>query len=294
MSIERTSAIPELAGSARQRVSRRRRAPWRTFLHNLGIVTVLFFFLFPIIYLAAISLKSQDDVLNGQLLPTRLAFENWVNAYQAQPIGLLLRNSLVVAISSALLTLLIAVPSTYAMARFNVGGQALHSFVLSSYVAPPIVTIIPLFFLLRTAGLVNTLPGLVLVYALANLPVAIWLLDSFIRDVPLDIEEAALVDGAGTITILTRIVIPLIAPGIVAAGIICLILTYNEFLFALILTYGPESQTLPVGIALFQGDRLVQFGQIAAASLTAIVPVYVVALFFQRWLIRGLTSGSVK
>ena len=127
-----------------------------------------------------------------------------------------------------------------------------------------------------------------------NVPVAIWLLDSFVRQVPKEIEEAAWVDGAGILGGLVRIVVPLIAPGIVAAGIICLILAYNEFLFALVFTFRPQTQTLPIGIALFQGDRLVNFGQMAAASLTGIVPVYIVALFFQRWLIKGLTHGAVK
>ena len=101
-------------------------------------------------------------------------------------------------------------------------------------------------------------------------------------------------DGAGQVSTMTRIVLPLITPGLVAVAIICIILSYNEFLFALVITYRPETQTLPVGIALFQGDRLVQFGQMAAASLTGMIPVYVVALFFQRGLVRGLTSGAVK
>ena len=258
----------------------------------LGLV--LLFFLAPIAYLALVSLKPQPEVLSGQLLPSRIAWENWPNAFGTVDVLLFLRNSVVVAALSAALTMLLAVPAVYAMVRFRTGGSFLRSVVLSSYVAPPIVAIIPVFYLLKWGQLIDTLPGLALVHGLANLPVAVWLLESFVREVPRDIEEASWVDGAGRFGTLARIVLPLIVPGLVAVAIICLILSYNEFLFALVLTYRPETQTLPVGIALFQGDRLVQFGQMAAASLTGMIPVYLVALFFQRGLIRGLTSGAIR
>ncbi|MER3436306.1 MAG: carbohydrate ABC transporter permease [Chloroflexota bacterium] len=263
-------------------------------LRWLALSVVLAFFLFPIAFLAATSLKTKDDVLSGHFFPTTLFWQNWPDAFRAINLLLFLRNSVVAAGLSALLTLLIAVPATYAMVRFGTGGRHLYSFVLASYTAPPVVALLPLFFLLRRLHLIDSLVGLAIVYALANVPVAVWLLDGFLRQVPREIEEAAWVDGAGLVTTLTRMVMPLIAPGLVATGIICLILAYNEFLFAVTLTYRPGTQTLPVGIALFQGDRLVNFGQMAAASLTGMAPVYIVALFFQRWLIRGLTSGAVK
>lgn len=263
-------------------------------LRWLALAVVLVFFLAPILYLALVSLKPQPEILSGQLLPSRIAWENWPNAFDTVELLLFLRNSIIVAGISAAVTMLIATPATYAMVRFGAGGSWLRSAVLTSYVAPPIVAVIPLFYLLKWSQLIDTLPGLALVHGLANLPVAIWLLDSFVREVPREIEEAAWVDGEGQVGTLLRIVLPLIAPGLVAVAIICIILSYNEFLFALVLTYRPETQTLPVGIALFQGDRLVQFGQMAAASLTGMIPVYIVALFFQRGLIRGLTSGAVK
>jgi multiple sugar transport system permease protein len=252
------------------------------------------FFLVPIAFLVATSLKTKDDVLSGHFLPATIYWQNWPDAFRSVDLVLFLRNSAIAAGLSALLTLLIAVPATYAMARFGTGGRHLYTFVLASYTAPPVVALVPLFFLLRRLHLIDSLIGLALVYALANVPVAVWLLDSFIRQLPREIEEAAWVDGTGLIGTLLRMVAPLIAPGIIATGIICLILAYNEFLFAVTLTYKPQTQTLPVGIALFQGDRLVNFGQMAAASLTGMAPVYIVALFFQRWLIRGLTSGAVK
>lgn len=263
-------------------------------VRGLLLTLVLVFFLTPIVYLTLVSLTPQPEVLSGQIIPSRIAWENWPNAFDSVQVTLFLRNSIIVAALSALVTMGIAVPATYAMVRFRTGGSFLRSAVLSSYVAPPIVAVIPLFFLLKTTSLIDTLPGLALVHALANLPVAIWLLDSFVREIPVDLEEASWVDGNGRFGTLLRIVLPLLTPGLVAVAIICIILSYNEFLFALVMTYRPETQTLPVGIALFQGDRLVQFGQMAAASLTGMIPIYVVALFFQRGLVRGLTMGAVK
>ncbi|MFN8662307.1 MAG: carbohydrate ABC transporter permease [Thermomicrobiales bacterium] len=263
-------------------------------VRGLLIALVLIFFLVPIVYLTLVSFTPQPEVLSGQIIPSRIAWENWPNAFDSVQVTLFLRNSIIVAALSALVTMAIAVPATYAMVRFRTGGSFLRSAVLSSYVAPPIVAVIPLFFLLKATSLIDTLPGLALVHALANLPVAIWLLDSFVREIPVDLEEASWVDGNGRFGTLLRIVLPLLAPGLVAVAIICIILSYNEFLFALVMTYRPETQTLPVGIALFQGDRLVQFGQMAAASLTGMIPIYLVALFFQRGLVRGLPMGAVK
>lgn len=263
---------------------------WR----SLALLIVLGFFLLPIVYLISVSLTPQAEILSGTILPDSLAWHNWPDAYRASDLSLFVRNSAVVSILSSLLTLLLAVPATYAMVRFGVGGRSLYSVILSAYVAPPIVALLPLFYLLRRLDGIDTLWGLALVHGLANVPVAIWLLDSFVRQLPKEIEEAAWVDGTGIVGALVRMVVPLIAPGIVAAGIICLILSYNEFLFAVVLTYRPQTQTLPVGISLFQGDRLVNYGQMAAASLTGMAPIYLIALFFQRWLIRGLTGGAVK
>lgn len=263
-------------------------------LRHFALAIVLAFFLVPVLYLGSTSLKAKDDVLSGNFLPREVMTQNWPDAYDRIDVFLFLRNSAVAASISAIVTLVLAVPATYAMVRHQTGGKALYSFVLSSYVAPPVVALLPLFYLLKDLGLIDTLHGLGIVYGLMNVPVAVWLLDSFVRQVPREIEEASWVDGNGIFGGMLRMIVPLISPGIVAAGIICLILAYNEFLFALVFTFRPETQTLPIGIALFQGDRLVNFGQMAAASFTGIVPVYIVALFFQRWLIKGLTQGAVK
>ncbi|RUV23753.1 carbohydrate ABC transporter permease [Mesorhizobium sp. M7A.F.Ca.MR.245.00.0.0] len=252
------------------------------------------FFVLPIAYLVSVSFKTPDQVLTGYFLPQAPTLANWINTFQIIPLFRLLANSLLVAVCSSLLTLAVAFPATYAMVRLKVGGRFLPAFTLATYVAPPVVALIPLFLLLRRLGLLNSLSGLILVNGIANLPVAFWLLSGFLRRVPVEIDEAAKIDGAGYFTIIFRLVGPVMAPGLVATGLICGILAYDEFLLASAFSNDEGSRTLPVAIALFQGERLINFGQMAVASLTGIIPVYLIGLFAQRWLIGGLTAGSVK
>ncbi|WP_306120723.1 MULTISPECIES: carbohydrate ABC transporter permease [unclassified Roseitalea] len=259
----------------------------------LAYGAVIVFFVLPLAYLLSVSFKTPDDVLSGRFLPTEPTLANWPAAFGATDLDGFILNSVIASLSSAALTMAIAVPATYAMVRLNTGGRFLPTFTLATYMAPPVVALIPLFFLLRYAGLLHSLPGLIVVYGLMNVPVAFWLLTSFVRALPREIDEAAWIDGAGTWTTLWRIVVPLIAPGLAASFIICAVLAYNEFLFAFFFTTEP-SRTLTIGIALFQGERLVNFGQMAAASVAGLVPVYVVAVLAQRWLVSGLVSGGVK
>lgn len=263
-------------------------------LRALVLVAVVAFVLAPIVYLIAVSFTRQSDILDGGVLPTDLTTENWPRAFRAIEVPTFLRNSLVAATGGALLSLAIAVPGAYAMARHSLAGGRLLGIVLSTYIAPPILAVFPLFFMFRSLGLTDTVWALAIAYGMANVPVAVWLLEGFVRRIPIELEEAARVDGCSMVTTLARIVLPLLAPGMVAAGIVCFILGYNEFLFARFFTSSTDAQTLTFGISLFQGDRQVQFGQMAAASLTGIVPVYLLAVFFQRWLVGGLTSGAIK
>lgn len=257
----------------------------------LGVVG---FFAFPILYLVSVSFKTKDDTLSGDFFPATPIIDNWPSAFQSAPLLLYIGNSVIVALASALLTIVITLPASYATLRLGIGGKWLPKLTLSSYMAPPVVAMIPLFYFLKYIGLLNSLPGLVLVYGCINIPVAFWLLAPFLRRIPVDIEHAAAIDGASKWLILRRIVIPLIAPGLAATTIIIIILNYNEFLLASSFTFADATRTLTVGISLFQGDRLVNFGQMAAASLAGIAPVYLLALFAQRYLVEGLAHGGVK
>ena len=255
---------------------------------------VLSFTLVPLLYLVTLAFIPQSEVLDGQILPQQWTLDNWPAFWNRMPMLVYGANSLIASIIGAIISLVIATLVAYAIVRFKTGGGFLPVFVLSAFIAPPVVAIIPLFFLLRGVGLLNQPLGLALIYGLVNVAVATWLIQGFIERVPEELEEAAQIDGAGPIKTLVQVVLPLLVSGLIATGIIVLILNYNELLFALTMSQSTDSQTLPVAISLFQGDRGVQFGQMAAASLTAMMPVYLAAIFMQKWLVGGLTSGAIK
>lgn len=277
----------------------RRRFRWAPSAHLLRLVLIaliLLFTLLPIVYMMTTSLKEPIEIREtGAILPSRgLYWLNWVRAYRNVPLLKHLFNSTVVGIASTLLALAVAVPASYTIARFRTGGSLFPSWILGTYIAPPIVVSIPIFTMMRTAGLIDSKVGLSIVHAFANLPVAVWLLDGFVRAIPREIDEAAWIDGCSRIRTLTTIIVPLMMPGLVATGLICMILSWNEFLFALILTYSEVSQTFPIGISQYQGEHGLQFGEMSAAALTGVIPVYVLAFLFQRRLVEGLSRGSLK
>lgn len=258
------------------------------------VATLVAFFTVPVLFLVSLSFKTKDDVLSGDFLPNAFTLSNWPDAFGAAHLATFLGNSVVVALLSSVLTLAITVPAIYGVTRLSTGSSWLHDVTLSSFMAPPIVAIIPFFYLLKWTGLLNTQAGLALVHGLVNVPVAFWLLAPFFKRIPAEIEQAAALDGAGPVRTLVSVILPMIAPGLAATAVIVTILSYNEFLFASVFTTADATRTLPVGVSLFQGDRLVNFGQMAAASLTGILPVYLAALFLQKYLIEGLAHGAVK
>lgn len=266
----------------------------REWLHKtalrLALAAVLVFCLLPIAFLVATSFKTRDEVLSGHFLPLAPTLANWSSVFDIAPLHRHLFNSLAVALISVVVTLVIAVPAVYAVVKLR-RGPALASALLSSYVAPPVVALLPLFFMMRFAGLNNSVLGLGLVDGLMNVPVAFWLLRSFFKQIPVALDEAAWLDGVGYWRTLWRINLPLLWPGLISTGLICLILTYNEFLLASVLNSRPDIRTITVAISLFQGERVVNFGQMAAASLVGIAPVYLVALAFQKHLVGGLGAG---
>lgn len=275
---------------------RRRRpasAP-RGILATIVLAVLLVFFVTPLIYLVSVSLMGRNETGQGVLIPAVPQWTNWTDVLVDSDLLQGIGNSLVAAIGGAVLTIALAVPGAWAIVRYRTGGRTLSATLMSPWLLPPIVAVVPLFTLLRVLGLNNTLLGLTLVYALVNVPVGIWLLEGFLRKIPEEIEEAARIDGAGSFRILFSIVVPIVTPAMIAVGIIVGVLNYNEFLLATFLTQSPDAQTLPVVLSLFYGERTPHFGKIAAASVMGVIPVFAAAVFLQRWLIGGLTSGSVR
>ncbi len=252
--------------------------------------------LVPVFYIAMTSIKIPLEIsLSGAIFPkTGITTVNWIRAFRTVPLLQFLFNSTVTAVGSAFLVLLIAIPATYSIVRFNTGGWFLPTWIIGTYVMPPIVVAIPVLAMAKLANLQNNLIGLILVHAMGNLPVAVWLLDNYVRNLPKELEFAAWIDGYSKFDTLRRVVLPLIWPGVVSAAVICMILSWNEFLFALILTYSPVSNTFPIGISRFIGEHGMQFGEMSAAALAGIIPIYVIVLLFSRNVVEGLTRGSVK
>jgi multiple sugar transport system permease protein len=204
-------------------------------------------------------------------------------------------NSAIVAGSATLITIGIGSLAAYAIARFNLKWTNFYLFLLLAISMFPQIAIAgPVWTILDRLELLNTYPGLVAAYISLSLPLAIWILTTFFREVPGEIEEAALLDGCSRIQALYKIVLPLAAPGILTAALLVFIHAWNEFFFALIIMTDPNVQTLPVGIALFPGEYTMPWGEIAAASTIATMPLILLTLVFQRGIVRGLSAGAVK
>ena len=262
------------------------------------IIALLFLtiILLPIIYIAATSLKIPLEIrTSGAIFPQGgITTENWVKAFRNVPLTKYLLNSTVVAICSTLITLVIAVPTIYTVVRFKTGGSVLPSFILGTYMMPPIVVTVPIFAMIKILNLQDSLVGLILVHSMMNIPLAFWLLDSYIRNIPVELEHAAWVDGYSKFDTLLKIVYPLIKPGVLSTGVVCLIMSWNEFLFALILTYSDASRTFPIGISQYIGEHGMQFGEMSAAALAGIIPIYILVFIFSKNLVEGLGRSGVK
>jgi ABC-type glycerol-3-phosphate transport system permease component len=229
------------------------------------------------------------------LQPRQLVGDHYRALFAERAFWLPIRNSLIVATSTTVLALALGAPCAYALARWRFHGRAtVLALVLAVSMFPQISIVPPLFLLLRTAGLIDTYPGLVLPYLTFAMPLTVWFLVTVFRQLPIEIEEAAMMDGASRLATFRRIVLPLAAPGLVTTGLLTFLYSWNEFLFALTFTLRPERHTVPVAIALFRGQYQVPWGEVLAAALVATVPVALLVLVAQRRLIGGLTSGGVK
>lgn len=219
----------------------------------------------------------------------------WANVTRALELGGAsgIMDSLVVAGIAASLSVGFGVLAAYSIARYKTGGENLAFWILSIRMAPPVAAIIPLFMLMRQAGLIDTHASLILSYFLFNLPFAVWLIKGFFEEIPSNIEGAALVDGFNRWQVFQRIALPLAVPALIVTGLFCFIFSWNEFLLALVLT-GSDVVTLPLVISGMVGGHEIMWGEISALATFASLPVIIVSLLLQRYLVRGLTLGAVR
>lgn len=253
-------------------------------------------FLFPFYFALLASLLPEERLFSGPALwPEALTSEHYRALFTERDFLTPIRNSLVVAGTTTIFCMLIGSFCAYALARLRFRGKGpLLGAILAVSMFPQITVVSPLYLLLRGLRLIDTYPGLILPYLTFAMPLTVWLLVSFFQQLPRELEEAALVDGAGRLRIFFSIVLPVAAPGLAATAILVFVYCWNEFLFALSFTVGPERQTVPVAIALFQGRYQVPWGQILAAALVATAPVAALVLLFQKRIVQGLSAGSVK
>jgi ABC-type glycerol-3-phosphate transport system permease component len=252
--------------------------------------------MFPMYWMIAASVTPESRLFESpSLVPSTLSFDHYRALFDERDFLVPIRNSLVVAFMTTVVTVPVAALCAYALARLRFRGQGLLlALILAVSMFPQISIVPPLYLMLRELSLLDTFPGLVLPYVTFSAPLAVWLLSGFFRQQSPELEEAAMLDGASRVRALRDVVLPLAAPGVATAAILTFLYCWNEFLFALSFTLGPDRYTVPVAVTLFRGRYQVPWGQVLAATVVATVPVALLVLTCQRRIVAGLTAGASK
>lgn len=254
------------------------------------------FTLLPIVYLVVSSFKTQQQIYAG--IGTTFWFVPTLDSYrfifETKPILSLLMNTLVVSVGSTIISLIFGTMAAYALARYRFRGRDdLAFYILSIRMFPPIVAALPIFIIFNSLHLLDSRIGLIIAYTTFNLPFVVWMMTGFIKAVPIQLEEAAMVDGQSQLRAIWDILIPVLRPSLIAVAIFCLIFSWNEFLFALILTKS-AAKTLPVAIPEFITWTEVGWNYVAAAGVVLVMPVLIFAFLAQRYMVRGMSMGAIK
>lgn len=263
----------------------------------LLVAAIVVFSIFPFYYAILTSLKTGTDLFRVDYLPRSFSLANYAGVLTSGTFVRNILNSVFVSFAVVAISLTLAVTAAYALSRVSFRGRGLLLMtILAVSMFPQIAVLAGLFEMIRAMGLYNTLFALVFAYMIFTLPFTVWVLTTFMRDLPVEIEEAAIVDGASPFTIVTRVFLPLMWPALVTTGLLAFIAAWNEFLFALTFVANNETRTVPVAIALLSGasEQEIPWGTIMAASVIVTVPLIVLVLIFQRKIVAGLTAGGVK
>jgi multiple sugar transport system permease protein len=282
----------------RSRTKAKKRPEWiGKALLVVAIVAIIVFCLFPFYWLVNVSLKTGPDLSSSSLLPPNPTLDNYESIFRNDSFVAGLKNSAIVSLTVTLLSLIFGSFAAYALARLKFKGKILILGALLSITTFPAIAIAaPIFKLWSDIGLYNTLPGLIIPYLAFALPLCTYILVTFFKDIPKDLEEAALVDGATYFQAFRKVVLPLAAPGLATAGILTFIFAWNEFLLAITLTSSDKARTVPAAIAFFTGSTQFEepLGTISAASVIISIPLVFLVLLFQKRIVAGLTAGAVK
>jgi multiple sugar transport system permease protein len=266
-------------------------------LWTVGAFAIVVYALIPVAWIVSLSLKPSSELSSGSFFPREPTLENFRTVFDDPQFPAALRNSIGIAVISTILAVILATFAAYAIVRLDFPGRTM---VLAGALAiamfPPVSIVGPLFNMWRELGIYDTWLGLIIPYMTFTLPLAIWTLSAFFREIPWDLDKAARVDGATPFQAFRKVIAPLAAPGMVTAAILVFIFAWNDFLFAASLTSTDRARTVPAALAFFTGSS--QFeqpaGAIAAASVVVTVPIIILVLIFQRRIVTGLTSGAVK
>lgn len=272
----------------------RSRRQLRLTLRYIAILIVLVVFLFPVYWLFMISFKTPDEIFSSppKWWPGQLQFGNYAVLFKDGDV-IAIWNSITVAFASTVIAMTLGTLCAYAIARFRTGGENLAMWIISQRMMPPIAIVFPLFLVYVWAGLVDTHVGLILLYSAFNLPYVIWMMRGYIEDIPLELEESALVDGCSRWRVFWRVVVPMARSGLMATAVFTFIFAWNDFLFALVMTR-TEVITFPVQLTHYMGGQSNFWGKIAAMSVLGSLPVMLTVAFMQRYLVRGISLGAVK
>jgi multiple sugar transport system permease protein len=265
---------------------------------HAGLILFAVFLVFPLVWMVATSFKSTAEIYSGSVsvLPIAPSLDHYRTIFLEQKIFTSMLNSLYVGVFSTIIAVLIALPGSYALARYSTRwNNVVLGWILGSQIFPVILVMIPLYLLHRSMALTDSLVGLTLVYVVWALPFVLWMLHGYVKTIPVEIEEAASIDGASRTQIIFRIVAPLLLPAVGASVLFAFVSAWNEFFFALVLMKDPNLMTLQVELARFTGmEGQARTGPLAAASVLATVPSVVLFGFLQKWFSSGLVAGAVK
>lgn len=285
---------PRVATSGLKRYRLRRRVA--AVFTALGVAAALVFFLAPFFWIVTTSLKGNEDFFAYPpvWIPPQPSLKHYVGLFTRSSGARYFTNSLVISTLSMVAALVVSLPTAYSIARWRFGGGLLSTLLLVLRMLPAIALIIPVYIMYKMLGLTNSYLGLVMLYTVVYIPFAVWLLVGFLRDFPLEIEEAAMIDGGSRLGSLVRVVVPIIAPGMAVVALFAFIATWNEFLFAVVLT-GIETKTMMVLVTSFtSGGTDMFYGEASASVVLGVLPAFAVAFVLQRYLVKGLALGGTK
>ena len=251
----------------------------------------------PFLWLLITSIKDPLDIskIPTEIIPSHFSVRFYELCFTEHHLGIYLRNSIIVSTVAMALSIFVALPSAYAFARLQFKFKKFwQRFILVSNMFPIIAIITPMFIIFKRIHLINTYWGLIIPSIITVLPMAIWTMIAFLKTIPYDLEEAAMVDGCNRFHAVLRVVVPLAAPGVFTTGIIAFIAAWNEMMFSLLLVTRDNMRTVPVAISMFPGEFSVPWGDMAAASILSTLPIIIVVLICQRKIVAGLTTGAVK